>query len=487
MQHEAIFKVQPQEGTFWFIGEESAKPLEQRPMSFLAGVFYAYKPRSVAKETAIAASDDAGSSQDPYFPPDFSQLCWSDVQNAHSIARGRNHLYYAGGEIYWSRALASFVLELHENINRPEFVDVILKCCNLTHEPVQIIQSGAGLSARIGLPEADRWACIPFGTSTPKLAIKMAPAPLAVDEDRAFGALLGLAVGDALGAALEFTRRDSRPKVVDLVGGGPFGLKPGEWTDDTSMALCLADSLIELKEFSGKDVIDRFVCWWQHGENSVNGRCFDIGIKTREALDRYVRTGQVWGSRLVENDRAGNGSLMRLAPAAIFAAPDAVESAKLAVQQSGLTHSSRVVSDACDMFATMLVEAMTGSSKEKVLEFRQFSGHQHPAIVEIARGVWMDKERDDISSSGYVVSTLEAAIWCVWKSSSFEEALILAANLGEDSDTVAAVTGQLAGALWGRSAIPPRWLEKLAWRGIIEDRVERLLKIAGRRDRNKKR
>ncbi len=112
------------------------------------------------------------------------------------------------------------------------------------------------------------------------------------------------------------------------------------------------------------------------------------------------------------------------------------------------------------MFATMLVEAMTGSSKEKVLEFRRFSGHQHQAIVEIARGVWMDKERDDISSSGYVVSTLEAAIWCVWKSSSFEEAFILAANLGEDSDTVAAVTGQLAGALWGRSAIPQRWLEK---------------------------
>ena len=485
MQHEAIFKEQPQEGAFWFIGEESAKPFEQRPMSFLAGVFYAYKPRSVAKETAIATSDDAGSSQDPYFSPDFPQLCWPDVQNAHSFAKGRNHLYYPGGEIYWSRRCASFVLELHENINRPEFVGVILKCCNLTREPVHIIQTGSGLSAKIGLPEADRWACIQFGTSIPKPAIKEVSEPLAVDEDRAFGALLGLAVGDALGAPLEYTRRNSRPKVVDLIGGGPFNLKPGEWTDDTSMALCLADSLIELNEFSGKDVIDRFVRWWQHGENSVNGRCFDIGIQTREALDRYVRTGQVWGSGLVESKRAGNGSLMRLAPVAIFAAPDPVEAAKLAVQQSGLTHSSQVVSAACDMFATMLVEAMTGSSKEQVLEFRRFSGH--PAIEEIARGGWMDKERDEISSLGYVVSTLEAAIWCVWKSSSFEEALILAANLGEDSDTVAAVTGQLAGALWGRSAIPQRWLEKLAWRGIIEDRVERLLKIAGRRDRKKRR
>lgn len=295
----------------------------------------------------------------------------------------------------------------------------------------------------------------------------------ALNRDRAFGALLGLAVGDALGTTLEFSRRDSKPQLRDVVGGGPFGLESGEWTDDTSMALCLADSLIARRTFDPTDLMWRFVRWWREGENSVNGRCFDIGIATREALADLKRTGKLAGVGRGDPNRAGNGSLMRLAPIALFSAPDPDVAASLAELQSKTTHPAVVCQAACAYFARLLVEAIAGSDKEEVLRDRTLS--ERGVIGAIAAGAWKKKSRDAISSSGYVVSTLEAALWAVERSDSFEEALILAVNLGDDADTVGAVAGQLAGAIWGRSGIPTRGLEKLAWRERIEERATALL------------
>ncbi len=290
-----------------------------------------------------------------------------------------------------------------------------------------------------------------------------------VDLDRAFGALLGLAIGDALGATLEFSRRDSQAELRDLAGGGPFNLRPGEWTDDTSMALCLADSLIARRALDPVDLMRRFVRWWSEGENTVNGRCVDIGIATRDALAEFKRTGKLASVGHRDPNRAGNGSLMRLAPAAIFAAPDPDLAAHLAELQSKTTHPAVICQAACAFFSRLLVEAMTGSDKEEVLRDRDFAETGLPRGIVV--GAWKSKSRDAIDSSGYVLSTLEAAIWAVWRSNSFEEALILAVNLGGDADTVGAVAGQLAGAIWGRSGIPGHWLEKLAWRERIENRV----------------
>lgn len=294
-----------------------------------------------------------------------------------------------------------------------------------------------------------------------------------IDLDRAIGALLGLAVGDALGAALEFSRRDSKPEVRDFIGGGPFGLKPGEWTDDTSMALCLADSLIARQTLDPVDLMRRFVRWWREGENSVNGRCFDIGISTQEALADFRRTGKLAGLDRTDPNRAGNGSLMRLAPVALFTAQSPDLAASFAELQSKTTHPAVVCQAACAYFARLLVEAIAGADKADVLRDRRFE--ETGLVRGIAAGAWKSKSRDAISSSGYVVSTLEAALWAVGRSDSFEEALILAVNLGDDADTVGAVAGQLAGAIWGRSGIPPHWLEKLAWRGRIEERAIALL------------
>lgn len=297
--------------------------------------------------------------------------------------------------------------------------------------------------------------------------------------DRAIGALLGLAVGDAIGTTLEFTQRDRVEPVAEMVGGGPFELLPGQWTDDTSMALCLADSLIEAKGFDAGDLAARFVRWWRHGENSATGACFDIGVTTQRALLRFERSGDPFSGD-TSRDSAGNGSLMRLAPIALFAHTDADNAASLAAQQSRTTHAAPQCLDACAVFARMLVAAIGGEPKEAVLE--RAATAADPDLAGIRRLAWRKKGRPDISSSGYVVDTLEAALWAVDRSKSFRDAIVLAANLGGDADTVAAVTGQLAGALWGAAAILEDWLQFLWWQPRLRERAETLFRL-GRRAR----
>ncbi len=249
-------------------------------------------------------------------------------------------------------------------------------------------------------------------------------------------------------------------------------MNPGAWTDDTSMALCLADSLIHCHGFKPEDLLARFVGWWQYGMNSVTGRCFDIGNTTRASLSNFEETGPLTAGP-IDPRQAGNGSLMRLAPVAIFAAGDADEAERLADLQSRTTHPAPVAHEACRLFARKLPLALRGAGKAEVLLPVEWAGS--PEIAEIALGDWSSKARDDISSSGYVVHTLEATLWCIHQCETFEDAVILAANLADDSDTVGAVTGQLAGAIWGWQSIPGRWLERLAWREHLIERAETLL------------
>lgn len=289
--------------------------------------------------------------------------------------------------------------------------------------------------------------------------------------DRAVGALIGLAVGDAIGTTVEFSVRDQFPPLEDMIGGGPFRLKPGQWTDDTSMALCLADSLNAYPDFDPEDLMRRFVRWWQDGENSVLGVCFDIGLATRSALHRFVDSGDPFSGD-PSTEAAGNGSLMRLAPVSIAHHGDTETAVRLAIEQSRTTHAAPQCLDACALFARMLVLAIAGADKETVLTQAKLAEDIDLYGIKAMR--WRDKPRSEISSSGYVVHTLEAALWAVDQSSSFEEAVLLAANLGDDADTVAAVTGQLAGALWGFSSIPRAWIDKLAWSKSIEERARGL-------------
>jgi len=290
--------------------------------------------------------------------------------------------------------------------------------------------------------------------------------------DRSRGALLGLAVGDAIGTTLEFSRRDSAAPVTDMVGGGPFRLQPGEWTDDTAMALALADSLAADSQLDPDELMRRFVAWWRQGDYSCTGTCFDIGVTTRQALARYERSGDPYAGS-TDPMSAGNGSLMRLAPVALAHWRNRSVLADVAARQSRTTHAAPEAVAACTAYAEMLADAIAGMSKHAVLSAPRSS--DAPAIETIVSGSWRGKHRRDIRSSGYVAHSLEAALWCVGRTTSFASAVLLAANLGDDADTTAAITGQLAGALYGASGIPAAWLERLAWRDRLVGAADALL------------
>ena len=289
--------------------------------------------------------------------------------------------------------------------------------------------------------------------------------------DRALGALVGLAVGDAIGTTLEFKPRDSYTAVTDMTGGGPFGLKAGQWTDDTAMALALADSLLAYPELGAADLMTRFVGWHRDGDYSCTGTCFDIGVTTRQALQRWLRSGDPYAGS-TDPQSAGNGSLMRLAPVALRHWRDRAMLDAVARRQSRTTHAAPEAVEACALFAGILADAIEGRPRSEVLRNRAVA--RAGAITSIAAGSWRSKSRADVRSSGYVAHSLEAALWCVGRTSSFAEAVLLAANLGDDADTTAAITGQLAGALYGQSGIPAKWTSKLAWRSRIEDWARQL-------------
>ena len=301
----------------------------------------------------------------------------------------------------------------------------------------------------------------------------MTTSESALRRDRALGALLGLACGDAVGTTVEFEARGTFEPVTDMVGGGPFSLAAGQWTDDTSMALCLATSLVHRGGFDPADQMNRYVNWWQWGYLSSTGECFDIGFTTAKALQRYQATGDPYAGD-TDPRSAGNGSLMRLAPVALHFLSDRAALRQNARLSSMTTHAAVEAVDACELFADLLARAIDGDAKSSLWATPR-DAHLSATVRNAADPSLRDRTADEIRSSGYCIDSLEAALWCFARSSSFETTILTAANLGGDADTVAAIAGQLAGAHYGASAIPPRWLERLAMRGEIERLAESLL------------
>ena len=304
------------------------------------------------------------------------------------------------------------------------------------------------------------------------------------DRSHYHGAMLGLAVGDAVGTTVEFKPPGSFAPLDDMVGGGPFRLKPGEWTDDTSMALCLAESLVECGGFDAIDQLERYARWWREGHMSSNGRCFDIGGTVSTALRRFEATRERFcGS--ADPDTAGNGSIMRLAPVPLAYARRPREAVARSAESSRTTHGAATAVDACRYLGALLVGAVGGASKEEVLgpHYEPVDGlwretPLHPEIDEIAAGSFKRRRPPEIVGSGFVVRSLEAALWAIWTTDGFREGCLAAANLGDDADTTAAVYGQLAGAVYGVEAIPEQWRGRLALRETIESLADRLLGLA---------
>jgi ADP-ribosyl-[dinitrogen reductase] hydrolase len=328
------------------------------------------------------------------------------------------------------------------------------------------------------------------------------------EEDRSFGALLGLAIGDALGAPLEFS--PVRYGSAELKGFDAalwkkdnynrFGLKPGQWTDDTSMALCLADSLLTRGGFDGRDLRLRFLNWWYFGY------CNPFGFDAERPVKHSVGLGgNIWESfqEFVKHKSefttagdlrtSGNGSLMRNAPVAVFYRDDLALAESISYKQSKTTHQGEEAAECCRLLTRCIVHGIRGDGTPRFLDglnegfdskiysvgclarSEQEAPHQDNLGTRLEDRNWnwrsrcfrysptRAREHPDYIGS-YSMDALSMALHCVWSTSSFQAAVLQCANLCGDSDTTAAITGQIAGATYGARAIPAEWIEAvLRW------------------------
>ncbi|MGE5380642.1 MAG: ADP-ribosylglycohydrolase family protein [Methylocystaceae bacterium] len=301
--------------------------------------------------------------------------------------------------------------------------------------------------------------------------------------NRALGALYGVLVGDALGLPVQFQSRDEiahRP-VTGMTGYGTFNLPPGTWSDDSSLSLCLAASLAECGQYDPEDVGRRFINWYDHGYLTPFGYAFDIGNTTSiaiEAMKQGVPPEQAGKDGWHDN---GNGALMRIMPVVLYGLAVSNDSFDLANRCGAITHAHGISRTACLIYAQASELMAAGSSKEEV--FSQLMTKVQPHVQRLGLMEWLPyyKYLDDgiklakretaaISSSGYVVDSLVAACWAFLRGNSFADTLLQAANLGDDSDTVAAIAGGLAGLYYGYEALPPEWIQCLQAREEV-DRV----------------
>ena len=304
-------------------------------------------------------------------------------------------------------------------------------------------------------------------------------------KNRYKGSLLGLAIGDALGAPVEFTKKDSFEKIEHYRRGGKFNVEIGEYTDDTSMALCLAQSLIDKNGIDQKDQLSKYLKWFEDGYMSANGRSIGCGKVTLRALYRYMSKdcSECGNSRLTRG--AGNGSLMRIAPVALFYAHDVKLAMKMAKKSSLTTHGLAICADASMYLTGLIIGAIKGKSKDELLSFeyaKNLFEHIenytfHEEVTVLGQGEYKDKSRSEIEARGYVIKTLESALWAFYNTSTFDEGLILVVNLGDDADTVGAVYGELAGAYYGVDNIALEYKEGLMRRELIEELALKLGKL----------
>ncbi len=305
--------------------------------------------------------------------------------------------------------------------------------------------------------------------------------------ERYRGLLLGLAAGDACGQPLALRRPGSFTPVGDLVGGGPFDLPRGAWSDETAMALCLAESLVETDSVDASDQVARYVRWQRSGHLSSTGSCIGISAATARALAHAQWTGLAHAG---SHDPANPSKepLARIGPVVMLLVADPVEAIEAAVDAARVTHQAPVTLDAVRYFAALLCGALLGASRTELTQpmFSPVEGYweRRPLrreVAEVARGSWSDKAPPRIFGGGHAVEALEAVLWAFQRGSTLRETVLAAVNLGGDADTSGAMAGQLAGAHHGAAALPPGWRSALAGAGRIEAFADALLERALRR------
>ena len=296
--------------------------------------------------------------------------------------------------------------------------------------------------------------------------------------------IYGLVVGDALGVPVEFEKRDTY-SIIDMVGYGTYNQPPGTWSDDTSLTLALMEHLGEKSDLS--ILIDKFVSY-RDGYLTPFGYCFDIGIATNEAIERYLSgiSPEVCGGK--DERSNGNGALMRISPLVFLLLKNfnLINQVKVIKKYTTVTHGHPMSIVASIIYFFLLKDMLFNDSLPEVLDsvqikleeiFSQNSEYLEEYenhFKEIFDEEFYHKSREEIKSTGYVVDTLKACLWCIGTTNSFKDAVLKAVNLGEDTDTIGAITGTLAGAKYSLASIPKEWIEKLANKALIDEKCEQL-------------
>lgn len=298
------------------------------------------------------------------------------------------------------------------------------------------------------------------------------------------GSFLGLAIGDALGVPAEFKAVGEFEPVSDFRDSDWFELPAGSWSDDTAMALCLANSLLEKKGFDPVDQIQKYKKWLETGYCSSTGKAIGVGQTILRALLTYRDGGDPYVA-VSSRHSDGNGSLMRLIPIPLYFRSDPKQAIKNAGLSSKITHGSQMCSDACKYYTGLIIGALNGISKEELLsdlycpvsDFWK-DNRLTEEIENVALGSFRRNDPPFIQGSGYVVKSMEAALWAFYNSNSFEEGVLKAINLGDDADTTGAIYGQLAGAYYGLNGIPQKWINGVAKKDEIIETANKLFKLS---------
>ena len=299
-------------------------------------------------------------------------------------------------------------------------------------------------------------------------------------QDTIYSVIFGHAVADALGVPVEFLSRDqiARCPVTDMMGFGSYPYPAGSWSDDTSMSLCALSSLSNDK-ISWKDIMANFTLWLTEDKFTPTGECFDVGRTCLRAIRRWASNeAGATECGLTDEYSNGNGSLMRINPFVLYAFAKKMPVAiwtNIIHKASSLTHAHERSLIGCGIYAFVLMELLNNPVKESVniglvkakafyCEYKEFGHYER-----IFKDGFSSLDSSEINSSGYIVDTLEAALWCLLNSENYKDCVLKAVNLGRDTDTVGAVAGGLAGALYGVGNIPKKWLDTLQNRELIED------------------
>ena len=303
-----------------------------------------------------------------------------------------------------------------------------------------------------------------------------------MDEKIIKGMLLGLATGDALGVPVEFDSRRSLKKnpVVNMREGGSWGQAAGTWSDDTSLTIAAMESITRLKRIDYQDIMENFLQWYEHDAFTATGSRFDIGNTTRSAIVRFSRKllpPTKCGA--TDEHSNGNGSLMRILPATIYLfgtrGKIGDDELKIIHEFSALTHGHIISCMSCGIYSLIVAQILNGKNISEAFvlgmdDAKKFYGTSDAfkKFSRLCEKNFASLPEEKISGSGYVVDTLEAALWCLLNTNDYKTLALKAVNLGEDTDTVGAVAGGLAGIIYGVEAIPVEWLNVLKRRDYLE-------------------